>query len=235
MAIAPLFASENDAPRPAFSTPFRHGDHLFASDGRIALVCSDTGSVNETEDEMQKHIGNRLINEHIKTCEDNIACGKYRSFDLGKLSEAVCAAFANVEPDMMELRMNLPDDDPDEDFEPDSVRHVHSVFTSVIMANPARSVVAGYYASLIYGLVHLFGPADAYSDVRNPHDILYFRGSCWRCVLMPRLAKGRGISYEWNYYGGCAIADAISGKLVWGRECSAISPDMDTLRKGAAK
>ena len=75
MAIAPLFASENDAPRPAFSTPFRHGDHLFASDGRIALVCSDTGSVNETEDEMQKHIGNRLINEHIKTCEDNIACG----------------------------------------------------------------------------------------------------------------------------------------------------------------
>ena len=75
MAIAPLFTSENDAPRPAFSTPFRHGDHLFASDGRIALVCSDTGSVNETEDEMQKHIGNRLINEHIKTCEDNIACG----------------------------------------------------------------------------------------------------------------------------------------------------------------
>ena len=124
--------------------------------------------------------------------------------------------------------MNLPDDDPDEDFEPDSVRHVHSVFTSVIMPNPARSVVAGYYASLIYGLVHLFGPADAYSDVRNPHDMLFFQGSCWKCVLMPRLAKGFSHSY-------CAIADAITGKLVWGRDCSAISPDMDTLRKGAAK
>ena len=37
---------------------------------------------------------------------------------------------------------------------------------------------------------------------------------------------------------GCwvvSIADAITGKLVWGRDCSAISPDMDTLRKGAAK
>ena len=234
MAIAPLFTSEYVS-RPSFTTPFRHGDHLFASDGRIALVCSDTGSVNETEDEMQKKIGNRLINEHIKTCEDNIACGKYRSFDLGKLREAVCAAFANVEPDMMELRMNLPDDDPDEDFEPDSVRHVHSVFTSVIMANPSRSVVAGYYASLIYGLVHFFGPADAYSDVSDPHDMLYFRGSCWKCVLMPRLAKGRGISYEWNYYGGCAIADAMTGKLVWGRDCAAVLPDMDTLRKAVAE
>ena len=228
MAIAPLFASENDVPRPAFNTPFRHGGHLFASDGRIALVCSDTGSVKETEDEMQKHIGNRLINDHIKTCEESIANCKYRRFDLGKLSEAVCAAFANVEPDMMELRMNLPDDDPDEDFEPDSVRHVHSIFTSVIMANPARSVVAGYYASLIYGLDKIFGPAEAYSDVRNPHDMLFFLGSCWKCVLMPRLAKG-------FIHSHCAIADAITGKLVWGRECSAISPDMDTLRKGAAK
>lgn len=208
MAIAPLFTSENDAPIPAFSTPFRHGGHLIASDRRIALVCSDTGSVNETEDEMQKHIGNRLINEHIKTCEDNVACGKYRSFDLGKLREAVCAAFANVEPDMMESRMNLPDDYPDEDFKPDSVRHVHSVFTSVIMANPARSVVAGYYASLIYGLDKLFGPADAYSDVRDPNNMLYFRGPCWGLVLMPRLAKGFSHSY-------CAIADAITGKLVW--------------------
>ena len=69
---------------------------------------------------------------------------------------------------------------------------------------------------------------DAYANVRDPHDMLYFLGSCWRCVLMPRLAKGFSHSY-------CAIADAITGKLVWGRECSAISPDMDTLRKGLAK
>ena len=230
MAIAHFFTSE-DVTRPSFNTPFRHGDHLFATDGRIAIAYdgTDIGEIQETSNETQKQIGDRIINDHFGVCKQKIASGEYRKYEIGKIKDAVCAVFANVEPEMMWLRSNaLDDDDPEANGDLDSVRYVHEAFTSVIMANPARSVVAGYYASLIYGLDKIFGPAEAYSDVRNPHDMLFFLGSCWKCVLMPRLAKG-------FIHSHCAIADAITGKLVWGRECSAISPDMDTLRKGAAK
>jgi hypothetical protein len=30
-------------------------------------------------------------------------------------------------------------------------------------------------------------------------------------------------------------ADAMTGKLVWGRDCAAVLPDMDTLRKAVAE
>ena len=237
MAIAPMFTGE-DVTRPAFNTPFRHGDHLFATDGRIALACDaklEVGDILETLDETQRHIGERIINDHFKSCEDKIAGGEFRRFSLEGVCAAMCAAFANVEPEMMWLRMNLPDDDPDQDFEPDSVRWVQSTFTSVIMANKARSVVAGYYASLIVGLMANFAPVDAYASVKDPHDMLYFSGPGWRCVLMPRLGMPRVVCHEWNYYGGCAIADAMTGKLVWGRDCAAVLPDMDTLRKAVAE
>ena len=234
MAIAPMFAGE-DVTRPAFSTPFRHGDHLFATDGRIALACAagiEVGGILETSDKTQLHIADRIINDHFGSCEVKIIDGEYLRYDLDGLCDAVCAAFANVEPEMMWLRMNDPDaDDPDADFEPDSVRHVHEAFTSIIMANKARSIVAGYYASLIVGLMANFGPVDAYAS-DNPHDMLYFRGDNWKCVLMPRLVKSKGICHEFNLYGGCAIADARTGKLVWGRDCAAVLPDMETLRNG---
>ena len=235
MAIAPMFTGE-DVTRPAFSTPFRHGHHLFATDGRIALACDASGldadEIQETPDETQRHIGERIINDHFKSCEDKIANREYRRFSLEGVCAAMCAAFANVEPEMMWLRMNDPDaDDPDADFEPDSVRHVHEAFTSIIMANKARSIVAGYYASLIVGLMANFDPVDAYAS-DNPHDMLYFRGDNWKCVLMPRLVKSKGICHEFNLYGGCAIADARTGKLVWGRNCAAVLPDMETLRNG---
>ena len=43
-----------------------------------------------------------------------------------------------------------------------------------------------------------------------------------------------GTSWEWNRFGGCSIADALTGSLVYGRdeECN---PDMDALRKGVSK
>ena len=37
MAIAPMFTGE-DATRPSLHEPFRCGDRLFATDGRIALA-----------------------------------------------------------------------------------------------------------------------------------------------------------------------------------------------------
>ena len=237
MAIAPMFTSE-DVMRPALREPFRHGDHLFATDGRIALVCRSGTSdgIKETDDVQQKSIGERIINEHVKACEVCIERCQYQKYELGKISDAVCAAFANVEPEMMWLRMNEPDeDDPDDDFEPDSVRHIHEVFTAVIMADPARSVVAGYYASLIMGLENNFGPVEAFANTDNPEAELFFRGPDWKCVLMPRRAKSGGVNHEWNYYGGCAIADAQTGKLVWGRDLSGVVPDLETLRKGVEK
>lgn len=238
MAIAPMFTSE-DVTRPSMCRPFRHGHYLFATDGHIALACDASGldadEIQETADKMQRHIGDRIVNDHLKECEDKIESCKYCKYDLGKVADAVCASFADIEPEMMWLRMNEPDeDDPDDDFEPDSVRHVHEAFTSVIMANCSRSVIAGYYASLIVGLMNNFGPVEAYASVNSPHDKLYFRGPKWKCVLMPRLVKARGNCYEWNYYGGCAIADAQTGELVWGRDLAAVKPDMDMLRKGMA-
>ena len=238
MAIAPMFASE-DVCRPSMCHPFRHKNNLFVTDGRIALACDASGldadEIQETKDKMQRHIGDRIVNDHLKECEDKIESGEYRSYSLDGVCGAVCAAFANVEPEMMWLRMNEPDDDPAENFEPDSVRFVHQTFTAVIMANPARSVISGYYASLIVGLMANFGPVDAFANLKDTHDRLYFRGPRWKCVLMPRLTKSRGVCFEWNYYGGCAIADAKTGKLVWSRDCSAVKPDMDMLRQGGAK
>lgn len=233
MAISPFFTSE-DVTRPSFNTPFRHGDHLFATDGRIAIAYdgTDIGEIQETSNETQKQIGDRIINDHFGVCKQKIASGEYRKYEIGKIKDAVCAVFANVEPEMMWLRMNEPDAyDPDGDFEPDSVRRIHEVFTAVIMANKARSVVAGYYASLIMGLENNFGFVDAYAG-RSPQDMLYFSGPCWKCVLMPRLVKARGCCHEWSMYGGCAIADAMTGKLVWSRDLSAVDPDIDALRKG---
>ena len=66
MAISPFFTSE-DVTRPSFNTPFRHGDHLFATDGRIAIAYdgTDIGEIQETSNETQKQIGDRIINDHF--------------------------------------------------------------------------------------------------------------------------------------------------------------------------
>lgn len=233
MAIAPMFASE-DVTRPSLHEPFRCGDRLFATDGRIALAhrarFTELCRIAETTDEKLLGLGKSIMSM-IEQNDAKIASGKYQGYGLCSMWEAVIAAFANVEPEMMWLRAN----EPDEDGSPDSVRYVHESFTSVIMANPARSVIAGYYASLIAGLMKYHGPVEAYADASDPHAMLYFRGPDWNCALMPRLVKPCGVCHVWNYYGGCAIADAMTGKLVWGRDCAAVLPDMDTLRKAVAE
>lgn len=237
MAIAPMFASE-DVTRPSLHDPFRCGDRLFATDGRIALAYRaqflELGKIAETTDEKRLSLGKSIMSM-IELNDAKIASGKYQGYGLCSMSEAVVEAFANVEPEMMWLRANEPDeDDPDADGSPDSVRHVHESFTSVIMANPARSVIAGYYASLIAGLMKYHGPVEAYADASDPHAMLYFRGRDWNCALMPRIVCSKGTNWEWNHYGGCSIADAWTGSLVYGRDEEG-NPDMDALRKGVAK
>lgn len=233
-SIAPLFISEDDT-RRALCSPFRHGHHLFASDGRIALVgvatCIDADEIGETPDESQRSLADRLMKNYVEKIQLRIAVGDYMVFPLGKLVEAVCAAFTDVEPEMMWLRANSPDDDPDADGSPDSVRYVHEAFTSVIMANGQRSVIAGYYASLIAGLSKFYGSVSAYADTCDPHAPPFFQGDNWRCIVMPRLVKPHGNNFEWDYYGGCSIADAKTGALVRAR--SVREPDIDVLRLGA--
>lgn len=238
MAIAPMFASE-DVTRPSLHEPFRCGDRLFATDGRIALAYrarfTELCKITETTDEKRRSLGKSIMGM-IESNDAKIASGKYQGFGLCSMMEAVIAAFANVEPAMMWLRANEPDeDDPDADGSPDSVRHVHVSFTAVIMANPARSLIAGYYASLIAGLVKYHGPVEAYADENDPHAMLYFRGPDWNCVLMPRKVGIKGANREWSYYfGGCSIADAWTGTLVWGRDNENL-PDLDALRAGVVK
>lgn len=237
MAIAPMFASE-DVTRPSLHEPFRCGDRLFATDGRIALAhrarFTELCKIAETTDERRLGLGKSIM-DMVEMNEAKIAKGEYKGCGLCSITEAVVAAFANVEPEMMWLRANEPDeDDPDADGSPNSVRHVHESFTSVIMANPARSVIAGYYASLIAGLEKYHGPVEAYADARDPNVMLYFRGPDWNCALMPRKVGTKGANWEWSYFGGCSIADALTGNLVHGRD-KENNPDIDALRKGVAK
>lgn len=241
MAIAPMFASE-DVTRPALSEPFRCGDRLFVTDGRIALASARlTGlcKIAETTDKNRQGLGISIMSM-VEMNEEKIAKGLLEGYGLCSMTEAVVAAFANVEPEMMWLRANEPDedepdeDDPDADGSPDSVRHVHESFTCVIMANPARSVIAGYYASLIAGLMKYYGPVEAYADRNDPNAMLYFRGPDWNCALMPLKVCSKGMNWDWNYYGRCAIADAWTGKLVHGRDEEG-NPDLDAFRKGVSK
>ena len=62
MAIAPMFASE-DVTRPSLHEPFRCGDRLFVTDGRIALAhraqFTDLCKIAETTDEGQRASGSR--------------------------------------------------------------------------------------------------------------------------------------------------------------------------------
>ena len=234
MAIAPMFASE-DGSRKSLSASFRLGHHLFVTDGRIALVGDASGldadEIRGTSDASQMNVGNRLLNEHISVVESKIDSGAYCEYDLRNIGEAVCEVFASIEPEMMWLRMNEPDpDNLDSDGIPNSVRYVHDTFSVIIMANPARTVISGYYASLIVGLMGYFGSVRAYADKDDPHAELYFSGDNWDCVLMPRRVKDHGDG--WDNYLGCAIADAASGQLVH-RRGSTIN--VDALRKGVLK
>lgn len=241
MGMAPMFASE-DGSRKSLGNSFRHGNHMFVTDGRIALIGSASGldadEIRVTADPSQKNVGSRLLDEHLMLVEAKIDNGAYLEYDLCSIGEAVCEVFASIEPEMMYLRMNEPDPEYlDHDVKPESVRNVHDKFSVVIMANPARSVISGYYASLIAGLVKYYGPVVAFADKDNPHAELYFRGDNWDCILMPRRVKFQSDSH-WDSYLGCAIADAESGKLVHARGST---NNIDELRfcgrkqKGRAK
>ena len=230
LSIAPMFTGE-DVMRPALCSPFRHGHHLFASDGRIAIVCDadgiDADFIKETPDENQRNVADRLMKNYVEKIQLRIVVGDYDDFPLGNLTEAVCAAFADVEPEMMWLRANSPDDDdPDADGSPDSVRYVHEVFTSVIMANGQRSVIAGYHASLIAGLSKFYGLVSAYADMCNPNLPLFFQGDNWRCIVMPIYVRAPG------FFSSRSIADAKTGALVHSRNDRELNIDFLRFGKG---
>ena len=220
-AIAPMFASEDET-RPSLRKPFVCGGCMFASDGRIALMLRASRGLACTDDERRRFCAKSIV-DMVADYDAKVAGGKYARYDLCRISEAVVASFADVEPQVMWLRANEPDEaDPDDDCSLDSVRYVHTWFTAVIMPNAVRSVISGYNASLVAGLAKYHTPVEAYADASDPNTPLYFRGSNWNCVVMPIRADG-----------GCfatAIADAKTGKLVWSY-VNPDYPDVDALRK----
>ena len=215
LSIAQMFASE-DGSRQSLGTSFRYGHHLFVTDAKIALIKDASGldadEIGQTTDAAQRNVGNRLIKEHIERICSAIDSDKYCEYDLCDIGNAVCELFASIEPEMMSLRANSSDpDDLDNDGMPDSVRFVHDRYSVVIMANPARSVISGYYASLIAGLVTNFGPVTAYADKNDANAEMYFRADNWSCILMPRKTYGYD---DGSHYLYTSIADARTGELV---------------------
>lgn len=214
LAIAPMFASE-DKTRPTLSESFRLGNRVFVSDESQALVAKLPQCalvMPETHDKLQKGICDKTL-QYIEAIESKIDAGEYVWYGYGDISGAVSEAVANLEPEMMRLRMNMLDsDDPDNDGMPYSVRLVQERHSAVIMANPARTVVNGYNASLIAGLIKNFGPVEAYAAKDDPHAELYFRGDNWKCIVMPLRVGGYDSSvHYWCYH---AIADAKTGELI---------------------
>lgn len=141
MGIAPMFASE-DGSRKSLGNSFRHGNHMFVTDGRIALIGSASGldadEIRVTADPSQKNVGSRLLDEDLLLVEAKIVNGAYVEYDLCSIGEAVCEVFASIEPEMMYLRMNEPDPEYlDHDGTPESVRNVHDKFSVV------RRIAAG--------------------------------------------------------------------------------------------
>ena len=61
LSIAQMFASE-DGSRQSLASSFRHGDHLFVTDGKIALIKDASGldadEIRQTSDAVQRNVGN---------------------------------------------------------------------------------------------------------------------------------------------------------------------------------
>ena len=80
MAIAPMFVSE-DVTRHSLHEPFRCGDRLFATDGRIALAhrarFTELCKIAETTDERLLGLGKSIIGM-VEMNEAKIAKGEYK-------------------------------------------------------------------------------------------------------------------------------------------------------------
>jgi len=214
--------------RPAMRTAFYWGGTAIVTDGRIALVADAKPGDLPASDEAQQHLAQSLHGELLPEARKNVANGKYEEFelDIDRLVAAVSAVETDIAPEMDELRHYEPDpDDPDDVASEDSERFVLSRYTIVILPNAQRTVIAGYYASVVANCCLIGGKARAYMDKRHGDgDPLYLAGRGWELLLMPLRMRG----YVDDPIYAASVADAATGLLVNRRAAGRF--DLDKLR-----
>jgi len=230
------FCVSEDVTRPALRVPFYWGGSAIATDGRIALVADAEPGDLPPSDEAQMRLAHSLHGEVLPEARKNVANGKYEEFelDIDRLVAAVIAVETDIAPEMAELRYYDPDpDDPDDVPSKESERFVLSRYTMVILPNAQRTVIAGYYASVVANCCLIGGKARAYMDKRHGDGgPLYLSGLGWELLLMPLRMRG----YVDDPIYAASVADAATGLLV--NRHAAGRFDIDKLRfpeQGGAK
>lgn len=236
--LAGLCVSE-DVTRPALRSAFYWGGTAIATDGRIALVADAKPGDLPAADEDQQRLAQSLHGEMLPEARKDVANGKYEEFelDIDKLVAAVKAVEEDIAPEMDELRHYEPDpDDPDDAPSEESERFVLSRYTMVILPNVERTIIAGYYASVVANCCLIGGKARAYMDKRHGDGgPLYLAGQGWELLLMPLRVRGCTRDRN-NLCDAASVADAATGLLVNRRAAGRFN--LDKLRfpqEGGAK
>ena len=226
-----------DVTRPALRSAFYWGGTAIATDGRIALVADVKPGDLPASDEAQQRLAQSLLGELLPKARKNVANGKYEEFelDIDRLVVAVAAVETDIAPEMDELRHYESDpDDPDDAPSEESERFVLSKYTMVILPNVERTVIAGYYASVVANCCLIGGKARAYMDKRHGDGgPLYLAGQGWELLLMPLYVRDYARN---NLCHAASVADAATGLLVNRRAAGCFN--LDKLRfpqKGGAR
>lgn len=236
--LAGLCVSE-DVTRPALRCCFYWGGSAIVTDGRIALVADAEPGDLPASDEAQQRLAQSIHGELLPKARKNVANGKYEEFelDIDKLAVAVAAVETAIAPEMAELRHYEADpDDPDDAPSEESERFVLSRYAMVILPNARRTVIAGYYASVVANCCLIGGKARAYMDKRHGDGgPLYLVGQGWELLLMPLRVRGCTWTRD-NLCDAAFVADAATGLLVNRRAAGRFN--LDKLRfpqEGGAK
>ena len=223
--------------RPAMRSAFYWGGSALATDGRIALVADAEPGDLPAADEAQQRLAQSLHGEMLPEAREKVANGKYEEFklDVDRLVVAVAAVETDIAPEMDELRHYEPDpDDPDDFPSEESERFVLSRYTMVILPNARRTVIAGYYASVVANCCLIGGKARAYMDKRHGDSgPLYLAGQGWELLLMPLYVRGYARN---DLCHAASVADAATGLLVNRRAAGCFNLDkLRFPREGGAK
>lgn len=195
-----------DPGRPALASAFRFGSYGVATDGRIALIKEMTADemcagLLPRADGTQAKVGEVLIDRTIPQLAVEIARDIYAKYEIKacKMQAVAAAIMADMEPHI--ARSENP-------------RDWYGNGTRVIMPNPARTYISGYYGMILADLLSASGPFEAFAHIHDSDMPLLFKGERWRCILMPLRSHSIFMTAEPSEYCKTSIADAASGALV---------------------
>lgn len=226
--FAERIASEDET-RIALRNAFRWEGYSIVSDRRIALVVEKAFESLPVAEGSQESVARSLLNEILPQQSKD----EWVPFDLDidLLGRAAAETAQNIAPEMEELRHYKADpDDPDDMDSEESERYVLTMHTCVIMPDQRRSVIAGYYASVIADICKGCTTSVCASK-KSSNKVILFNSSDWQIAIMPIRMDGVDRSYYANRITGKAVADAKPGKLVWRRSYDECQIDMLRFRK----